>query len=249
MTEGDLTSKGGSGARAAYETWHRSLPASDPEPPPWVRMIRSELVPARDLAGKRVLEIGCGRGDFARWLTARSEPPKLLVAADFAVSAVAAGRRTALDRSLHGIAWQVGDIGAIALPDASVDTVFSLETIEHCPAPARAVAELGRVLAPGGRLFLTTPNYLNFAGLYRVYLRLRGRRFSEAGQPINHPVLLPRTRAWVRRAGLRVIAVRSTGHPIPLPGGAIDFAFLDRLGPLTRWLGIQSMVVAEKPGR
>ncbi len=236
-------------ARAAYEAWHRALPASDLEAPPWVQMIRTRLEPGRDLAGRRVLEIGCGRGDFARWLAGLAERPRLLVAADFAVSAVAAGQSVGHKKGLDRIAWQVADIGALGFPDASFDTVFSLETIEHCPSPARAVSELARVLAPGGRLFLTTPNYLNFSGLYRVYLRLRGRRFSEAGQPINHPVLLPRTKHWVRSAGLRIVAVQSVGHPLPLPGGAIYLKFLDSLGPLTRWLGIQSMVVAEKIGR
>ncbi len=234
-------------ARAAYESWHRALPASDLEVPPWVRMIRSRLEPERDLADRRVLEIGCGRGDFARWLAGLEDRPRLLVATDFAVSAVAAGQGAARERNLDRIAWQVADIGALGFPDASFDTVFSLETIEHCPSPALAVVELARVLKPGGRLYLTTPNYLNLSGLYRIYLRLRGRRYSEAGQPINHPMLLPATRSLIRRAGLRIVTIEAVGHPLPLPGGAIDLAFLDRLGPLTRWFGIQSMVVAEKP--
>jgi 2-polyprenyl-3-methyl-5-hydroxy-6-metoxy-1,4-benzoquinol methylase len=209
-------------------------------------MIRTRLKPEHDLTNRRVLEIGCGRGDFARWLAGLETRPRLLVAADFAVSAVAAGKNAAGEQRLDRIAWQVSDIGALGFPDASFDTVFSLETIEHCPSPMRAVTELARVLKPGGRLYLTTPNYLNLSGLYRIYLPLRGRRFSEAGQPINHPMLLPRTRALVRRAGLRILAVESIGHPLPLPGGAIDMAFLERFSPLTRWFGIQSMVVAEK---
>jgi len=212
-------------------------------------MIRAALDPARDLAGRRVLEIGCGRGDFARWLAGRQPPPGRLVAADFAISAVAIARRTAAEQGLAGIAWQVADIGALDFPDASFDTVFSLETIEHTPSPGRAVEELARVLAPGGRLFLTTPSYLNGSGLYRIYLRLRGRRFQEAGQPINQPMLLPRTLALVRRAGLRVLAFDAVGHSLPWPGGAIELAWLERLRPWSRWLGVQSMIVAEKAAR
>src|SRR5262249_27760351 len=82
------------------------------------------------------------------------------------------------------------------------DTVISCETIEHVPDPSRAVAELAQVLKPGGRLFLTTPNYFGPFGLYRAYLRLRRRRFTEVGQPINQLTLLPRTLRWIRRAGL-----------------------------------------------
>lgn len=238
-----------SNARDAYETWHRALPASDLEAPPWVRMIRSHLEPERDLADRRVLEIGCGRGDFARWLAGQKDRPRLLVAADFSVSAVAAGRKAAHEEGLDRISWQVADIGQLDFPDGTFDTVFSLETIEHTPSPPRAIAELARVLAPGGRLFLTTPNYLNAAGLYRIYLRLRGRRFQEAGQPINQPMLLPRTRGMVRRAGLKVLTVDAVGHPLPWPGRAFELRWMERLRPWSRWFGVQSIVIAEKPGR
>ena len=236
-------------AREAYETWHSALSPIDAEAPPWIRMVREALDPARDLEGRRVLEIGCGRGDFARWLGQRRPPLKQLVATDFAVSAVAVARRVAREQSLESISWQVADIGALDFHDATFDTVFSLETIEHTPSPKRAVAELARVLAPGGRLFLSTPNYLNAAGLYRIYLRLRGRRFQEAGQPINQPMLLPRTRALVRRAGLRVLKVDAVGHPLPWPGGAFELGWMERLRPWSRWFGVQSIVIAEKPGR
>ena len=70
----------------------------------------------------------------------------------------------------------MGDIQHIAHPDASFDTVISCETIEHVPDAALAVRELSRVLTPGGRLFLTTPNYLGATGLYGGYLRLERAR-------------------------------------------------------------------------
>ena len=87
--------------------------------------------------------------------------------------------------------WETGDIQAIAHPAASFDTVFSCETIEHVPDPRQAIRELARVLCPGGRLFLTCPNYLGLMGLYRGYLRLTGRRYREEGQPINQFLILP----------------------------------------------------------
>ncbi len=63
---------------------------------------------------------------------------------------------------------------------------------------------LALVLKPGGRRFSTTPNYLGFFGLYRGYLRVRGRRYTEEGQPIDPVMVLPLTLRWVRQAGLQI---------------------------------------------
>lgn len=44
------------------------------------------------------------------------------------------------------------------IPDAAYDTVFSFEVLEHLPHPQRAMAEMARVLRPGGVLLLTVPH-------------------------------------------------------------------------------------------
>ena len=49
------------------------------------------------------------------------------------------------------------DLQAIDLPDASLDTIVSAHVLEHVPDYERALAELHRVLAPGGHLFLMVP--------------------------------------------------------------------------------------------
>jgi hypothetical protein len=101
------------------------------------------------------------------------------------------------------------------------------------------------VLRPGGRLFLTTPNYLGPMGAYRGYLRLTGRRFTEEGQPINHLLVAPMVRRWVRAAGLRIVLTTSSGHYLPFPGRP-PVLLVER----SRWLapfGLHALTVAEKP--
>ena len=56
----------------------------------------------------------------------------------------------------HGLAVLNIDLTRINLPDASFDCIISLSVIEHIPAIEQALAEMYRVLAPGGRLLITT---------------------------------------------------------------------------------------------
>ncbi len=232
-------------ARSTYEAWHQRVHSEDATADrPWHELFFKYVRPD-DLLHRRVLEIGCGRGELACRLACGATPPRAMVAADFAQSAVRLGRgRAGGDR----VRWMVADMERIPLRTASVDTVVSCETIEHLPDPVAALRELHRVLQPGGRVLLTTPNYLGPFGLYRAYLRLRGRRYTEGDQPISRLTLLPRTWLWVRRAGFRVVAVDGAGHYLLWRGRLpAEPAILRRWG---RWLwplGLHSIVVAEKP--
>ena len=235
-------------ARASYDAWHDRFPVDADTNTPWHRLVRAQLDAGRDLAGRRVLEIGCGRGGFACWMAGQVAPAGQVVAADFSGTAVEKARSFAAGQGVRGVVWEVGDIQRIAHPDASFDTVVSCETIEHVPQPRRAIGELARVLKPGGRLFLTTPNYLGTMGLYRIYLRLRGRRYTEEGQPINNALLLPVTRAWVASAGLRVLSTSAAGHYLPLPGRPpIAISAIENPHGVQRWVALHSLIVAEKP--
>jgi 2-polyprenyl-3-methyl-5-hydroxy-6-metoxy-1,4-benzoquinol methylase len=234
-----------SGSRDAYNNWHAELRIDAENNTPWHGLIRTYL-PIDSLRGQRILEIGCGRGDFSCWLARQLHGTAHLVAADFSSTGVGKGREYALANGFS-IDWQVMDIQNIGHADASFDFIFSCETIEHVPDPARAVRELARVLKPAGMLFLTTPNYMNVMGLYRGYMRLKGTPFTETGQPINNFVMLPRTLGWVRAAGLEVLRSESRGIYLPIPGRPWTKAnWLDRPRWLTRWLGLHSLVMATK---
>jgi 2-polyprenyl-3-methyl-5-hydroxy-6-metoxy-1,4-benzoquinol methylase len=234
------------GGREAYERWHAAYAAEPETDAPWHRLVRKYLGES-DLAGKKILEIGCGRGGFSASLAAHEHCPSHLVAADCAHAAVENGRKISDRLGLHNISWHVQDIQALAYADESFDTVISCETVEHVLEPRVAIRELARVLKRGGRLFLTTPNYLGSMGLYRVYRSLVGRPFKEEGQPVNNVTLLPATVGWLHIAGLRIVAVNTAGHYLPLPGRSpVRVAALDRAGVLTCWLGLHSLVVAQR---
>jgi ubiquinone/menaquinone biosynthesis C-methylase UbiE len=231
--------------RAEYDTWHASISTAAALDTPWHRMVQAALEPPRDLAGRRVLEIACGRGDFAAWCVSRLTPPALLVGGDISGAAlrIARGRVGAPAPT----AFFQADAEAIALASATFDTVICCETLEHLHEPRAALKELARVLRPGGRLFLTTPNYFGPMGAYRAYLRLMGRRYSEEGQPVNRFLLAPRVRQWVRRAGFAIVRTDSTGHYLPWPGRAP--ILVRDSAPWFSAFGLHSLIVAERPVR
>lgn len=99
-----------------------------------------------EVAGADVLEVGSGRGGGASWIS-RSLGPRSTTGVDLAASAVALSTR---ERSRDGLRFVRGD--ALSLPFAadSFDVVVNVES-SHCyPSMEAFVAEVHRVLRPGG---------------------------------------------------------------------------------------------------
>jgi 2-polyprenyl-3-methyl-5-hydroxy-6-metoxy-1,4-benzoquinol methylase len=232
-------------ARRAYDEWHLGVASSDSKADaPWHRLLFRYLDPSRDIAGRTVLEIGCGRGELAHHLTALPQLPRSYAAADFSCAALVLARR----RTAHArVGWAAADMQQMPLRSAAFDTVISCETIEHLPDPVAALREVTRVLKPGGRLFLTTPNYMGVTGAYRIYLRATGRRYTEGGQPICRLTSLPRTLLWLRRAGLAVQACHADGHYSLRPGRVpVRREYPDWMQRGLWPFGLHSIVVAGK---
>ncbi len=67
-------------------------------------------------------------------------------------------------REKYGLDARLGNAEQIPLPDNSVDVIVSFETIEHVPDPDRFLDECVRVLAPRGRLVISTPDKEVYTG-------------------------------------------------------------------------------------
>lgn len=102
-----------------------------------------------------VLEAGCGEG-YGAALLARTA--RRVVALDSAASAIAhVGRRYPEVMALRG------NLAALPIASGVVDVVAALQVIEHLWEQEGFLAECARVLRPGGRVLLTTPNRLTFS--------------------------------------------------------------------------------------
>jgi ubiquinone/menaquinone biosynthesis C-methylase UbiE len=101
-----------------------------------------------DLSGRDVLEIGCGRGVGAEVILDRLHANRV-TAFDLDETMVALARKRLHQRP---VSLSVGDVCAIHQPAASHDTVVDFGIIHHVPQWQQAIAEIARVLRPGGLL-------------------------------------------------------------------------------------------------
>jgi len=115
----------------------------------WEHIYRYRFA-ARFVAGQRVLDIACGEG----YGTAALQQSGAAGVIGVDVSAEACGHAA----RRYGIEARLGDAQNIPLTNGSVDLVVSFETIEHVSHPEKFLDECVRVLAPGGRLIISTPN-------------------------------------------------------------------------------------------
>ncbi|HLF74180.1 MAG TPA: class I SAM-dependent methyltransferase [Anaerolineales bacterium] len=120
-----------------------------------------ELIRPHLRAGSRLLEIGCGAGNLLLQAAVRGSYP---VALDLAMQSLTFVR-SRLQQARCGpeapggfaCTQAVGEL--LPLADESFDCALLSEVIEHLEAPQTTLREAQRVLRPGGRLLVTTPNY------------------------------------------------------------------------------------------
>lgn len=179
------------------ELWER-LP-DELSPPDFELRRRFMLAGVRP--GDRSLDLGCGDGVFTAEL---QRAGARAVGVEVAPAAV---RRA---REHHpSLAFELAPVtGPLPFADGSFDLVWASEVIEHVADTARWLSELRRVLAPAGRLALTTPSH------GRLRLALGGvERYSE---PLGDHLHLYTARSLcgvLEEFGFGEVAVRRAGGP------------------------------------
>jgi len=115
---------------------------------------------ARVPAGAAVLDIGCRDGGLRRWLLPGVRYQGMDITPEFAGPDI--------------VIRDVSD--GIPFADGAFDHVFCIEVLEHVPNPFGALAEMHRVLRPGGVLVLSVPNPYHVKELIWNLLRIPDRQ-------------------------------------------------------------------------
>lgn len=146
---------------------YRALHSGHPMQRFWHRgklMMIDQLIRPHLKAGARLLEIGCGAGNLLLQASIAGSYP---VALDLSMQALTFVR-SRLQEAIAGAEAPAGftctqAIGeSLPFEDDSFDCILLSEVIEHLEAPQNSIREAARVLRPGGRLLITTPNYRSF---------------------------------------------------------------------------------------
>lgn len=112
----------------------------------------AKMVQLASIEGSEVvLDAGCGAGHTALAFAAVARE---VVAVDLSAEMLGVASALAAERGLDNLTFRHGDVEALPAADSEFDLVVSRYSAHHWPHPQRALAEIRRVLKPGGRFIL-----------------------------------------------------------------------------------------------
>jgi ubiquinone/menaquinone biosynthesis methyltransferase len=168
--------------------------------------------------GQHVLDVGCGTGSVTRLLARDAGPTGMVVGLDPSPGMLKAARRVAPEPGAAPIRWVEGYGESLPFPDASFDRVTAQFSLRNMADWRRGLAEMRRVLRPGGRLVLldllqptTTLGTLAMRTLEHATRLLRPRAFLPyrwLGRSLLHAPTAAELSRYAGAVGLVVEAER-----------------------------------------
>jgi len=181
-------------------------------------------------AGQRVLDVAAGAGEQTLAVAERVGPGGSVLATDISPRILEHAAADARRAGLTNVTTRAMDGEELDLPDASFDAVVSRLGLIYFPDRDRALREMHRVLAPGGRvaaIVYSTPDRNAFFSLPVSIIRRRAGLGAPApGQPgpfsLGGPGVLA---AAYERAGFRDVVTEVVAAPLRLPDAAACLRF------------------------
>jgi len=216
-----------------------------------MKMIKSVARP-----GSKVLDAGCGNGEFMKYLQANI-PRIHLQGLDYSAAEVKEAKKSGLDVK------QANFEEKINLPSNSVDVAYAGELIEHLYNPDLFLSELNRIIKPGGFLLLATPNLCAWfnrilvpLGIQPLFVETSTRskligsgplkRLKKGSQPVGHIRIFNKD-ALVDILEANNFEVKHIRGAIYDEGLPKKLWFIDRMFKIRPSLSSNLLVLAKKP--
>ena len=213
-----------------------------------------------DWRGKRVADVGTGKGRFAISFALQGAE---VYALDIASDMLHWAEQDA-EKAGASVTFLRGDAENLPYPDHFFDLVVCMETIMHVPHPDRLVQELARVVKPEGQILVSMTNRyrLNALGRLPEAILLRLLRLLLPAQTPRYmwAYSVPTFRRFLDRAGLKIVRLHGQGLfqanarwrltrslSIPMYPRAFALWFFERVEPKLRetaWLNVMGTVMA-----
>lgn len=164
---------------------------------------RARLDPATFFApldirpGHRVLDAGCGTGDFLRILAPMLHSGSA-VGIDLSETMLSEARRRT-DSGFQNLSFRMANVQELPFESGSFDRVMATQLLLHVPDPQRSLAEMHRVLAPGGLIAVGEIDWGTLA--VESTDRELGRRFTRLACDELRNGLIARELPWRLREG------------------------------------------------
>ena len=173
-------------------------------------------------AGERVLDVGCGTGVVTRLAAERVGREGAVAGLDLNPGMLAVAKSVS-PSALH-IEWHEASADAIPLADETFDVVLCQLSLQFVSDRSKALQEMHRVLAPGGRLVVSVPGPADL--LFETLADAMARHVSDQAAGFVHAVFAMHEEAELEtllgNAGFRDIDVQADTRELSLPG-ARDF--------------------------